>query len=68
MYNCTSFRGAKHAKLRKKGCVFGHVYKYWLAHVGQIKKEHGKNAFLQSAYTQLGNMCLECVFKVLLQG
>ena len=28
-----------------KGCGFGHVYKYWLEHDEQVKKEHEKDVF-----------------------
>ena len=33
-------------KIGKKGCVFGHVDKFWKGHDGQIKKNLCKNAFL----------------------
>ena len=29
MYARTSFKGAKTCKIGKKGCVFGHVEKFW---------------------------------------
>ena len=38
LYARTSFRGAKTCKIRKKGCVFGHIDKFWKEHDRQIKK------------------------------
>ena len=32
----------------KKGCVFGHVDKFWKGHDGQIKENACKNAYLGS--------------------
>ena len=32
MYARTSFRGAKTWKIGKKGCVFGHIDKFWKGH------------------------------------
>ena len=48
MYTRTSFRGAKTCKIGKKGCVFGHVDKFWKGHDGQIKKNACKNVYLGS--------------------
>ena len=31
-YARTSFRGAKMCKIGKKGCVFGHLDKFWKGH------------------------------------
>ena len=45
MYTRTSFRGAKTCKIGKKGCVFGHIDKFWKEHDGQIKKNTCKNAY-----------------------
>ena len=46
MYVRTSFRGAKTCKIGKKGCVFGHIDRFWERHEGQIKKNSCKNAYL----------------------
>ena len=35
----------KHAKL-EKGCVFGHINKFWKGHDGQIKRNACKNTYL----------------------
>ena len=40
----------KCAKLKKKGCVFGHIDKFWKGHDGQIKKNACKNAYLGSIF------------------
>ena len=40
---CSSFRGAKTCKIGKKGCVFGHIDKFWKGCDGQIKKNTCKN-------------------------
>ena len=50
MYARTSFRGAKTCKIGKKGCVFGHIDKFWKGHDGQIKKNVCKNAYLGSIF------------------
>ena len=34
----------------KKGCVFGHIDKFWKEHHGQIKKNACKNAYLGSFF------------------
>ena len=34
----------------KKGCVFGHIYKFWKGHDRQIKKNACKNAYLGSIF------------------
>ena len=39
----------KRAKLGK-GCVFGHIDKFWKGHGGQIKKNACKNAYLGSIF------------------
>ena len=46
----TSFRGAKTCKIGKKGCVFGHIDKFWKEHDRQIKKNACKNAYLGSVF------------------
>ena len=50
----------KHAKLGKKGCVFGHLDKFWKGHDGQIKKNACKNAYLGSIFIPE-----KCVIRVL---
>ena len=50
MYARTSFRGAKTCKIGEKGCVFGHIDKFWKGHDGQIKKNACKNAYLGSIF------------------
>ena len=50
MYARTSFRGAKTCKIGKKGCVFGHIDKFWKGHDRQIKKNACKNAYLGSIF------------------
>ena len=50
LYARTSFRVQKHAKLEKKGCVFGHIDNFWKRHDGQIKKNACKNAYLGSIF------------------
>ena len=50
MYARTSFRGAKTYKIGKKGCVFGHLDKFWKRHDGQIKKNAYKNEYLGSIF------------------
>ena len=44
MYARTLFRGAKHAKLEKKGYAFGHIDKFWKRHDAQIKKKKKKKS------------------------
>ena len=34
----------------KKGCVLGHIDKFWKGHGGQIKKNACKNAYLGSIF------------------
>ena len=34
----------------KKGCVFGHIDKFWKEHDGRIKKNACKNAYLGSIF------------------
>ena len=46
----TSFRDAKTCKIGKKGCVFGHIYKFWKGHDGQTKQNACKNAYLGSIF------------------
>ena len=46
LYARTSFRGAKTCKIGKKGCVFGHIDKFWKELNRQIKKNACKNAYL----------------------
>ena len=50
MYVRTSFRGAKTCKIGKKGCVFGHIDKFWKGHDRQIKKNARKNTYLGSIF------------------
>ena len=50
MYARTSFRGAKTCNIGKKGCVFGHIDKFWKGHERQIKKNACKNAYLGSIF------------------
>ena len=50
LYARTSFRGAKTCKIGKKGCVFGHIDKFWKEHDRQIKKNACKNAYLGSFF------------------
>ena len=50
LYVRTSFRGAKTCKIGKKGCVFGHIDKFWKGHDGQIKINACKNAYLGSVF------------------
>ena len=42
LYARTAFKGAKTCKIGKKGCVFGHIDKFWKGHDGQIKKNTWK--------------------------
>ena len=37
-------------KIGKKGCVFGHIDKFWKGHDGQIKKNACKNAYFGSIF------------------
>ena len=46
----TSLRGANTCKIGKKGCVFGHIDKFWKGHDGQIKKNACKNTYLGSIF------------------
>ena len=65
MYARTSFRGAKMCKIRKKGCVFGHIDKFWKGHDRQIKKNACKNAYLGSIFTPekyVFRVCFESPF------
>ena len=39
LYVRTSFRGEKNVQNWKKGCIFGHLDKFWKGHDGQIKKK-----------------------------
>ena len=41
----------KTCKIGEKGCVFDHVYKYWLEHDGQIQKEHEKQTTKQQPHS-----------------
>ena len=50
LYARTLFRGAKTCKIGKKGCVFGHIDKFWKEHDRQIKKNACKNAYLGSIF------------------
>ena len=40
----------KRAKLGKKGCIFGHIDKFWKGHDRQIKKNACKNVYLGSIF------------------
>ena len=65
MYARTSFRGAKTCKIGKKGCVFGHIDKFWKGHDGQIKKNTCKNTYLGSIFIHekyVFGVCFECPF------
>ena len=42
MYTHTSFRGAITCKIGKKGCVFGHIDKFWKKLTGKLRKMHAK--------------------------
>ena len=43
MYARTLFRGAKNMQNWKKGCVFGHIAKFWKGLDGKIiRKTHAK--------------------------
>ena len=44
MYARTSFIGCKNVQNWKKGCVFGHIDKFWKGHDGKIKKNACKNS------------------------
>ena len=62
LYARTSFRGAKTCKIGKKGCVFGHIDKFWKGHDGQIACKHaylGCFFFLYLKNAWLG--CFLCV-------
>ena len=50
MYVRTLFRGAQMCKIGKKGCVFGHIDKFWKEHDRQIKKTACKNTYLRSFF------------------
>ena len=50
LYVCTSFRGAKNVQNWKKGCVFGHIDKFWKEHDRQNKKNACKNLYLWSFF------------------
>ena len=50
LYARTSFRGANTCKIEKKGCIFGHIDKFWKEHDRQIKKNACKNAYLGSIF------------------
>ena len=50
LYARTSLRGTKTCKIGKKGCVFGHIDKFWKEHDRQIKKNACKNAYLGSIF------------------
>ena len=50
MYARTSFRGTKTCKIGKKGCVFGHIDKFWKGHDRQIKQNACKNTYLGSIF------------------
>ena len=40
----------KRTQLEKKGCLFGHIDKFWKEHNRQIKKNACKNAYLGSIF------------------
>ena len=46
MYVRTLLGVQKRPKLEKKGCVFGHIDKFWEGNDGQIKKNTCKNRYL----------------------
>ena len=49
----------------KKGCVFGHIDKFWKGHDGQIQKNTCKNAYLGSIFTPkkyVFRVCFESPF------
>ena len=65
MYSHTSFRGAKTCKIGKKGCVFGHIDKFWKGHNEQNKKNACKNAYLGSIFIPekyMFRVCFESPF------
>ena len=47
LYARTAFRGAKMCKIGKKGCVLGHIDKFWKGHDGQIKKNACKKCLIR---------------------
>ena len=50
MYARTLCSGAKTCKIGKKGCVFGHIDKFWKGHDTQVNKNPCKNAYLGSIF------------------
>ena len=65
MYARTLLRGAKTCKIGKKGCVFGHIDKFWKGHTGHIKKNAYKNVYLGSIFIPekyVFRMCFESPF------
>ena len=65
MYARTLFRGVKTCKIGKKGCVFGHIDKFWKGHNGQIKKNACKNMYLGSIFIRqkyMFRVCFESPF------
>ena len=65
MYARTSFKGAKTCKIGKKGCVFGHIDKFWKGHDGQIKKNTCKITYLGSIFIHekyVFRVCFESPF------
>ena len=49
LYTRTSLRDTKTCKIGKKGCVFGHIDKFWKEHDRQIKNAC-KNVYLGSIF------------------
>ena len=47
---CVHCLGCKNVQNWKKGCVFGHIDKFWKEHDRQIKKNACKNAYLGSFF------------------
>ena len=39
MYVHTSFRSANTCKIGEKGCIFGHVHKFWKGHDKKIREK-----------------------------
>ena len=50
VYVRTSLRGCKNMQNWKKGCVLGHIDKFWKGHDRLIKKNACKNAYLGSIF------------------
>ena len=58
MYMHTSFRGEKNMHNWRKGCVFGHVHKFWKGHDEKLRKRACKKCVLRVFFSYLENTCL----------